>query len=78
MSQAQSDSPASAEQYLVSLVSLALAEDVGTGDETTRPIRRIIAPGRPSPHSEPVGSRHSAEPQLPILISATVPRSAAV
>jgi nicotinate-nucleotide pyrophosphorylase (carboxylating) len=27
---------AGAEQYLVSLVSLALAEDVGTGDETTR------------------------------------------
>jgi nicotinate-nucleotide pyrophosphorylase (carboxylating) len=27
---------ASAEQYLVSLVSLALAEDIGTGDETTR------------------------------------------
>jgi nicotinate-nucleotide pyrophosphorylase (carboxylating) len=36
MSHDQSRPAAGAEQYLVSLVSLALAEDVGTGDETTR------------------------------------------
>jgi nicotinate-nucleotide pyrophosphorylase (carboxylating) len=36
MSHEPSRPAAGAEQYLVSLVSLALAEDVGTGDETTR------------------------------------------
>lgn len=36
MSHDQPHTTAAAEQYVVSLVSLALAEDVGTGDETTR------------------------------------------